>query len=135
VSAVSAMLRGRQAALALMVDTVSVTRINPATTTTNTDTGVVTPGYDVIYTGPCKVQRVPRASRTQPTSVAEAEVILSRLELHVPTSVVGIAADDLATITASPYDADLVGRTFHVRELAHKSFETARRYGVEEVAS
>ena len=134
-SAASALLRGRALALSLMVDTCTVTRLDPATTTTDPDTGVVTKGFTTIYSGPCKVQRVPRASRTQPVSVGEAEVILSRLELHVPTSAVGILADDIATITASTFDADLVGKVFHVRELAHKSWETARRYGVEEVAS
>jgi hypothetical protein len=46
-----------------------------------------------------------------------------------------IASDDLVTITASLLDADLVGRTFRVRELGHKSHMTARRVQLEEVTS
>jgi hypothetical protein len=50
-------------------------------------------------------------------------------------AVTGIASDDLVTITASLLDADLVGRTFRVRELGHKSHMTARRVQLEEVTS
>jgi len=130
-SAVSAMLRGRTAAEALMVDTCTVTRPNPNPTTDGT--GHVIKTYTAVYTGKCKVQR--QQSVARPQLVAEAEVFISRLELHLPTSVTGVASDDIATITASAHDPDLVGRVFHVRELAHKSFQTARRYQIIEVTS
>ena len=132
-SAVSAVLRGRTAAEALMVDTVAVTRL--ASETTDPETGVVTPTYATIYTGKGKVQRSGRQTTARPTDVGEAEVFLSRLEVHVPVSVVGISTDDIVTVTASLLDPDLVGQRFHVRQEAHKSFQTARRFGVEEITS
>ena len=131
-SATSAILRGRTAALALMLDTVTVTRL--ASSVTDTETGVVTPTFSTIYTGPGKIQRTPRASRVQPASVGEAEIFLSRLELHVPITATGISVDDIATVTASPLDPDLVGKAFHIRELAVKTLQTARRFGIELVA-
>jgi hypothetical protein len=42
--------------------------------------------------------------------------------------------DDTVTITAAVLDAQLVGRVFRVVELFHKSFATAQRVRVEEVA-
>jgi len=132
-SAVTALLRGRTAAEALMLDTVAVTRL--ASQVTDPDTGVVTPTYTTIYTGKAKVQRTPRASRVTPTSVGEAEVFMSRLELHLPITATGVTSDDIATVTASTLDPDLVGMVFHVRELAAKTLQTARRFGVEVVTS
>jgi Family of unknown function (DUF6093) len=134
-SAVSALLRGRTAAVALMLDTITVTRLDPTATTTDGETGVVTKVYTTVYTGPGKIQRTPRASRVQPATVGEAEVFMSRLELHLPITAVGITADDIATVTASQLDPDLVGKVFHIRELAVKTLQTARRFGIELVAS
>ncbi len=126
--------RAQAAALALMVDTCTVQRRpNGPTDPTNTETGVVTPAYTTIYTGVCKVRQ--RAGVARPATVGEAEIFLSRLELHVPVTVTGIASDDQVTITASAHDPDLVGRKFKVRELAHKSFPSARRYSIIEVTS
>lgn len=130
-SATTVTLRGRLAAEALMVDTVTVRRKSGEAT--DSDTGVVSPTYSTVYTGKCRVQQ--RAGVARPASVGEAEVLVSRLELHVPTSATGIASDDVATVDASALDADLVGRVFHIRELAHKTFATARRYSMVEVTS
>ena len=132
-SAASTMLRGRRAAEGLMVDTCTVTRLNPGSTTDGV--GNVIKTFTTIYTGKCKIQRTQRPANARPTSVGEAEEFLTRLELHVPTSVTAIASDDIVTVTASAYDAALVGRVFHVRALAHKSFATAHRFGIEEVTS
>lgn len=130
-SVVSVLARAQAAARALMVDTVTVKR--KTSESTNPDTGDNTPTYTTIYTGPCKVQQ--RNAIARPANVGEAEVFISRLELHLPVAVTGVASDDLVTITASAHDADLVGRQFRVRELAHKSFESARRYSIIEVTS
>lgn len=134
-SATTALARGQAAALALMVDTISVTRLNPATTTTDPDTGVVTKGYTTVYTGVGKIQRTPQSSRVTPTSVGQAERFMSRLELHLPLAATGVLADDIVTVTASVHDPDLVGKVFHVREIAAKSWQTARRFGIEYVGS
>jgi hypothetical protein len=130
-SATTATLRGRLAAEALMVDSVTIQRVTG--TTTNDTTGVVTPTYSTIYSGKCRVQQTVPVSK--PHEVGQAAVWLQRLELQVPMAVTGIASDDLVTITASLLDADLVGRTFRVRELGHKSHMTARRVQLEEATS
>src|SRR5437868_1553101 len=128
-SALTATLRGRVAAEALMVDACTVKHLTGSTT--DPETGHVTPTYATVYAGKCRVQqRVPVA---KPYDVGEAAVWLERLELQVPMSVTGIASNDMVTITASALDADLVGRVFHARELGHKTHATARRFQIEEV--
>ena len=123
--------RAQSAASQGMVDACTVKRL--ASTSTDPDTGVVTPTYSTVYTGGCRVrQRVPRA---QPQTVGEAAVFIARLELHIPLAVTGVASDDLVTITAAKHDQDLVGRTWHIRELAHATYLSARRFSMVEVTS
>ena len=130
-SAASVLARAQAAALALMVDTCTIRRL--ASTSTNADTGVITPTYTTIYSGACKVQqRVPRAT---PQTVGEAEVFVAHMELHLPVTVTGVASDDLVNITASAHDPDLLGRSWRIRSLAHKSFASARRFSMIEVTS
>ena len=124
-------LRGRAAAESGMVDACTIQRVTG--NSTNDTTGVVTPTYSTIYSGKGRVQQTVPVSK--PHEVGQAAVWLQRLELQVPMAVTGIASDDLVTITASLLDADLVGRTFHVRELGHKTHMTARRIQLEEVTS
>jgi hypothetical protein len=128
-SATTIILRAQTAAAALMVDTVTITRLTGNPTDGN---GNTTPTYATIYTGKCKIQQ--RQAVARPENVGQAEVYISRLEMHLPVSVTGVASDDIATITASR-DPDLVSRKFHVRELAHKTFDSARRYQIIEVTS
>lgn len=130
-SATTATLAGRRAAEALMVDACTIKRVTNSST--NDNTAVVTPTYSTVYSGKCRVQQVVPVSR--PHDVGEAAVWLQRLTLQLPMSVTGIASDDLVTVTASALDPDLVGRTFHVRELGHKSHMTSRRVQIEEVTS
>lgn len=132
-SRVTVTQRGRASALDGMLDTVVVTRPNPATSTTDPDTGVVTPGFTAIYTGPCKVQQSAPASGS--TDVGEAAVFINPLQLHVPVTATTalIAPDDLATITVAVMDPSLAGKTFKMRGQAHKSFGTARRIPMIEV--
>lgn len=129
-SANTLLVRAQAAAKALMVDACTIKH----KTGESTDAvGNVIPTYSTTYTGVCKVQQ--RQVEARPATVGEAAVFISRLELHVPVSVTGVASDDLVTITASAHDADLVGRTFRIRELAHKSFPSARRFSIIEVTS
>lgn len=133
-TATSTLLRGRRAAEALMLDTVTVTRADPGATTTDPESGQVVPASTTIYTGVGKIQSSQR-SLARPAMVGEAERYVTHLELHLPVSATGVAADDIATVTASTLDPDLVGCVFHVRELAHKTFLTARRFEIIEVTS
>jgi hypothetical protein len=130
-SAASVLLRGRQRADGLMVDTCTITRTGSSTT--DPETGVVTPSTSTIYSGKCKVQQ--GSASGSATDIGEASVQLQTLQLHIPASATGVHVDDVAVITASSLDPDLVGRRLTVRGIAHKSFLTARRLDVQEVGS
>lgn len=109
-----------------MVDACVIRRRTGAVT--DPDTGASAPTYTTLYTGPCRVQSaLAQAARADP---GEDFVLLLRLELHVPMSVVGLQVGDEATITAAAHDPDLAGRVFRIRDLAHKTHSTARRVGV-----
>lgn len=125
-SATTALLRGRVAAESLMLDAVTIARTTGSST--DQDTGVVTPTLNTLYTGKAKIHQAGAAG--SPTTLGEAEVFTSTLEVHVPITVTGIQPDDLVTVTASALDADLVGKTYRVRGIADKSFLTARRLAV-----
>jgi hypothetical protein len=130
-SALTATLRGRAAAEANMADACTITRAG--TPTTDDVTGKVTYSPTTVYSGKCRVQQ--RVPVSKPADIGQAAVWLERLELQLPMSVTGVASDDLVTITASVLDPDLVGRTWHVRELGHKTHATSRRVQIEEVTS
>lgn len=130
-TAQTTVLRGRQAAEALMLDACTVRRVTG--TSTNDSTGVVTPAHTTVYTGKCKLQRPAAGGRHD---VAEASVVVAPLELHLP--VAGsetVTVDDVATVTASAMDTGLIGRVLRVVGPAGASLRTARRLPVIEVAS
>ncbi len=129
-SAASVLARGRTAAAALMVDACTIQHVTGSST--NTTTGVVTPTYATIYTGPCKVQGGQADSGQE---VGDAHLAVLSLTVHVPISVVGVVEADVVTITASVNDPELVGRVFRVLGPVHKSYATARRLPVLEVTS
>lgn len=131
-SAESAVLAGRVLAEQQMVDACTIRRPD-GTEVTDPNTGNVVPGEADIYSGKCRVQnRAPRAR----TPVA-GEVIWPEhlVELQIPVGVVGIRVGDVALMTASSLDPDLVGRRFRVTSPAHKSQATARRMLCEEGGS
>lgn len=130
-SATSAILRGRAAIERLMVDSCTITRAG--TLSTSDATAQVTSTPTVIYSGKCRVQQ--KVPVSKPGEVAQATIWLQRLELQVPVTVTGVQSDDQVTVTASSLDPDLVSRTWHVRELGHKSHVTCRRLQLEEVTS
>lgn len=127
----SVTLRGRVSAEQGMVDACTIQRVTG--TSTNDTTGAVTPTYSTVYSGKCRIQQTVPVSK--PADIGQAQVWLQRLTLQVPIAVTGINSDDLVTVTASALDPDLVGRTFHVRELGHKTHMTARRVQLEETTS
>ena len=130
-SAASVLARGRAAAEALMVDTCTIRRITGSTT--DPDTGVITPTYSTIYTGQCRVQQQAASASGQETG--EAYALILPFVLQVPISVTGVRTEDQVTITASVHDPDLVNRMLLVKDLAHKTHATARRLGCTERTS
>ncbi len=114
----------------ILTDACTITRVTGSST--NLQTGVVTPTTAAIYTGPCRVQRPPTGGLVRPATVGEAQLYQDPLTVQTPTSVTGVLVADVVTITASG-NADLVGRTFWVRGLPPKTHATMHRFGVEEV--
>jgi hypothetical protein len=129
VSATSVTLRGQQRAEEMMTDAVVIDR--PSGSTVDPDTGFLTPAYTTVYTGKGKAQQAAPAG--QPTVVGEAAVFEGQLTLHLPVSVTGPRPDDRVRFTASS-DPDLLNRTFHLRGPVHKTYLTARRFPMVEVA-
>lgn len=128
-TAISTTLRGRLAAEALMIDTVTIEHRTGEST--NTDTGVITPTYSTVYSGAAKVGQSATPSGA-PRDLGEASITYIHLVVHVPMSVTGVQVNDRVTVTASTLDPALVGRVFVVRSIGHKTFQTARRFDVEE---
>jgi hypothetical protein len=121
----------RRAAENRMVDQCTIRR--QAGLVTDPVSGDVSPGYETIYQGKCKVQTF--TNRELMKNGGEHEFIVQRYEVQVPVSVVGVRINDEAVIDASANDADLVGRAYRVVGLMNKSAATARRLGVEEMPS
>lgn len=114
-----------------MVDSCAITRKTGETT--DPDTGVIVDTTSEIYGGKCRVQQA--RAQASPQDPGEAYVLMLRLEVQLPMSVVGLEVDDRIEITASAHDPDLVGRVFTVRDLAHKTHATSRRVQCQELTS
>jgi hypothetical protein len=129
-SRASVLARGQVAAEASMTDACTIRR--PTGGSTDQTTGVRTKTYvsPDPYTGKCRVQVL--FVRSQPHDAGEDYVRLLRLQLQLPVAVTGLQVLDEVTITAAAHDADLVGRTFLISDLFHKSEPTARRVEITE---
>lgn len=120
----------RAAAEEGMADTCTIRRVTGETTDAD---GVITPTYAVLYAGICRVQQQqPYAERHD---AGQAYLLLLRLEIQLPMSVTGLAPDDIITMDTSAMDADLPGRQFVIRDLAHKTDASSRRVQAQEVTS
>lgn len=123
--------RARRMAERLMVDQCIVRRQTGLAT--DPATGVVSPAYETIYTGKCKVQTF--TNRELMKDGGEYQFIIQRYEVQIPVSVVGVKTNDEVLMTSATYDADLAGRSYRIVGLMNKSEPTARRLGVEEMPS
>jgi hypothetical protein len=124
---------GRAAAEAGMIDACVIER----STTSETDrtTGLVVRDWFEVYNGPCRVQEVvPFVREANPSPDQKILAVARVLQLPV-TSSLDIRVGDVATITASVNDPDLVGVRMIVRGQKAKSEATARRLDVEELTS
>lgn len=126
--------RGRAAAEQGMTDACDIDRL--AGTVVDDDTGVVTPTYDAVHSGPCRLkQPASGANSASSATVGEAYVLLQQPELHLPMSAPLLRPGDRITITASRHDPGSVGRVLLVKAVPGHSQATARRYGVTERTS
>jgi hypothetical protein len=132
VSAQSATLAGRAAAERIMVDTCTITRVTG--TSTDPDTGVITPTLTTIYTGKCRIKGLPVASAGR-VDVGEASLVLAGYALQLPIAATGVLVDDQVQVIASVLDPGLPGRRFFVVSPAVGTHLTARRLQIREVDS
>lgn len=131
-SAATALVRGRAAALALMVDTCVIKRVTAETT--DPFSGTITPTLTTVYSGVCRVQHGEAQAREE-ANVGQAYLLMLILELQLPMTVTDLQVDDQVTVTASVHDPDLVGRVFTVRDLFHKTHAASRRLRIQERTS
>lgn len=120
---------GRAAANNRMMDACTVEHQTGGTT--DDLTGVVTPMWSTVYSGPC---RITMSGEGSATDGGEVTVAVLSLELHLPIEGTGtIVHNDRVTVTAALNDTELVGRTFRVSSKQIKSEATARRISIEEI--
>jgi hypothetical protein len=131
VSAVDAVLRGRFAAEALMVDACTITRGGAPVTDPNT--GDVTATATTVYTGKCKVQSS-NSSTASPDAGGHTFVVVSR-QVHIPANAADVVDGDVVTVTASLLNAFTVGKQYRVEGFTPDSFDTAARLPVKEMTS
>lgn len=124
-------LRGRRAAERLMVDTCSISR--PSDEVTTNPDGTVEAVQTLVYAGKCKLQQQ-RMQFAEMPDAGDHRFTVAPLEVHVPTSVVGLDTGDVVQVTAS-FDPANVGREFRVRTFDRKTFQSALRIIVEEITA
>jgi len=116
----------RTQAESLMVDACTITR--PGDPVTDPETGDVTAGEVVVYSGKCKVQSKDSSVAT-PDAAGAGFVIVSR-QVHIPANAADVQNDDVVTITASRLNVFTVGKQYRVEGFEPDSFDTAARLPV-----
>ena len=114
-----------------MLDECVVAR--PGDPVTDPETGNVTEASVPVYTGRCKVQQT--ISQASSPNAGEHSYTVQDSRVDFPVSAGPFAVSDAVTITGSELDPQLVGVTFRISELFHKSYATAQRTRVEEVVA
>lgn len=116
----------RAQAESLMVDECTITR--PGEPVTDPDTGVVTAGDVVVYSGRCKVQSKDSSVAT-PDAGGASFVVVSR-QVHIPANAADVQDDDVVTVTASLLNSFTVGKQYRVEGFEPDSYDTAFRLPV-----
>jgi hypothetical protein len=128
VSAVDAVLAGRAAADALMVDTCRITA--PGEVVTDPDTGEVTRERTTVYEGKCKVQS--KDSAVSNPEAGEASFTVVSRQIHIPANAAEIRDGYEVEITASLLNSFTVGKVYRVEGFTPDTFDTAFRLPVKE---
>jgi hypothetical protein len=131
VSAKSAVLQGRAAAEAIMLDACTIARQTGQPGPVDPVTGIRPPAPTAtVYAGKCRVQSF-EAYESTPDS-GDHVYTVQRYSVHLPVTV-NVAVDDQITMTSAQSDSNLVGRSYRVVALLHKTFATANRVAVSEI--
>jgi hypothetical protein len=129
----SALHRGRQAAEKLMIDECTIVRVTGSTEGAG---GVISETTTAVYSGKCRLMvRTRERLGGSWVDLAEQQVIVSRLELHIPMDAPEALEGDRVVMVSSVLDPQIVGKTLIVRDSMMKSFLTARRITVLEMSS
>lgn len=120
----------QEEAEALMVDTCRIER--PGEAVTDPETGVVAPSYTLVYEGKCKVQSTQPQSRSAEAGGAVFTVLDTRLD--IPIGAGPVAPADRVTMLTGVYNPALIGNVYRITEPFEKSWPTAQRLRVEELA-
>jgi hypothetical protein len=131
-SVLDLLAEGRAAAEAIMLDACTITRVTGPEGPLDPETGLREPApTTTIYAGKCKVQTYePHESAKEAGDHVFTE---QRYHLHLPIGAGPVAVNDIATVTAASADAGLVGRSYRIAGLHHKSLATAQRLLVDEI--
>ena len=109
-----------------------VTRASTEAVEFDEDTGDETPADPtLVYEGPLQV-RSSRQARRHDAEAGEREVRIAALEAKFPANT-AVFVDDVLEVTASIYDADLVGRTFRLTDVLRDDWQISRVAQLEEV--
>jgi hypothetical protein len=128
-TAIDAVLRGRKAAEALMLDQCTITR--PGEVVTDPNTGDVTNTSTEVYAGKCKVQS--KDSATANPEAGEHQFTVVSRQVHIPANAADVRDGDVITLTASALNAFTVGKQYRVAGFTPDTFDTAFRLPVKEV--
>ncbi|MBM7530441.1 DUF6093 family protein [Brevibacterium luteolum] len=135
--AAAALMRGRRAAKALMVDRCTISRVTGETT--DRTTGKVVPLTEQIYpnedypVGCCKLTSYEGYEAEQES--AGADMTEQRMSIHLPVGSVRVNVGDIVEITYADLDPLLVGRTYRIsQEAPFRTYSTAYRIFVDYIA-
>jgi hypothetical protein len=140
VTVLTALAAGRAAAEAIMLDACRITRtvgppgpVDSVGERTPAPTEVVypLPGAEAPFDGRCKVQTFePYESNRSSGGHVFTE---QRYSLHLPVGAGPIQVDDVVEILTAVADPLLVGNSYRIAGLHHKTYATAQRLPMEEV--
>jgi len=131
-SVLDLLAEGRAEAEAIMLDACTITRVTGEPGPIDPETGLRDPAPTMtVYSGKCKVQTFePNESARES---GDHTFIQQRYHLHLPIGVGPVKVGDTATIISAAADAQLVGRSYRIAGVHHKSLGTAQRLLVDEI--
>lgn len=136
-SAESAVMAGRAAIEALMIDTCRITGPGAGDPVFNETTGQYDmPARVVLYEGKCRIQvRSDINSNAVEAVIGEHEFTYRTATLQLPVDGTGgVRPDSVATLVTCPLDPALEGAEFNIQaETKGKTHATHRRYRIREV--
>lgn len=122
---------GRALAESLMTATVRVS-YKTGQTSQNESSGKQEPVYATRFESPAKFQSTTLA--TSDVDVAGRREVIDQLQIHLPVSTAQVHQDDVIECLTNPSDPRLVGRKFLAGAPMNKTYATATRLNVKEMA-